>query len=662
MNSQKQIIIQERRFSGLVNTILNGYMGKILRVNLSTGILTTEPLPEDIARKYIGGRGLSAKILFDELKPGIDPLGPENKIVIASGPMPGLPFSGNSRYSVCAKSPLGLGWGESYSGGYMAPKIKQSGFDAMIIEGVSKKPVWLYLNQGKAELRDASKYWGKSTAETENGIKKELGDKDKRQTSVASIGPAGEKLVRYAAIMNDLREAAGRSGMGAVMGSKKLKAWACKGDMKIPIHDQNKMNEYVRQCVDEVKKGPYIQPLHDYGTVGDTDDLNAGGRLPTKNFSRGTFEAADQLTGETLVSSGLLTGRDTCWACSTNCKRVVDSKEPYPLDHELGGQEYETSTALGSFCLNTNRYAIAKANQLCNLYGLDTISTGVVIAFAMEAYEKGIITKEQTGGLEIKWGSTDAILKLVEMIGQRRGIGDLLGEGVWRAAQKLGKGAEEFALHVKGREVPMHEHRGKRNVGLMYAVADRGACHMEWEHDDYWEAETYLKPELGLIAASLPNRTLLDYGPSKTKIAKIQGDLWSMCNSLIVCVFDIYPGGGIEHTTLLGILNAATGWNMTIEEYMQAGERAINLTRAFNAREGLSRKDDTLPKRMMEPLPDGAFAGKPFGQDILDTMLDSYYELRGWNKKTGLPTRERLQAIGLEHVANELESMKLLSN
>ncbi|HUK50026.1 MAG TPA: aldehyde ferredoxin oxidoreductase family protein, partial [Terriglobales bacterium] len=465
---------------------MNGYMGKILRVNLTTGKLTTEPLSEDVARKYVGGRGLSAKILFDELKPGIDPLGPDNKIVIASGPMPGLPFSGNSRFSVCAKSPLGIGWGESYSGGYMAPKLKQSGFDAIIVEGISKTPVWLYLNNGKAELRDASKYWGKSTAETENGIKKELGDTDKRQTSVASIGQAGEKLVRYAAIMNDLREAAGRSGLGAVMGSKKLKAWACKGNMKIPIHDEKKMKEYVRQCVSEVKKGPYIQPLHDYGTVGDTDDLNAGGRLPTKNFQRGTFEAADQLTGETLVSSGLLTGRDTCWACSTNCKRVVDSKEPYPLDHELGGQEYETSTSFGSFCLNTDRYAIAKANQLCNLYGLDTISTGVVVAFAMEAYEKGIITKEQTGGLEVKWGSKEAILKLVEMIGQRQGIGDLLGEGVWRAAQKLGKGAEEFAMHVKGREVPMHEHRGKRNVGLMYAVADRGACHMEWEHDDYW--------------------------------------------------------------------------------------------------------------------------------------------------------------------------------
>lgn len=639
-----------------------GYMGRILRVNLSIGKISSEPLQEDVARKYIGGRGLSAKILFDELKPGIDPLGPDNKIVVASGPMGAIPFSGNSRFSVCAKSPLGLGWGESYSGGYMSPKIKQSGFDAFIIEGVSKTPVWLYVNEGKAELRDASKYWGKSTEEAENGIKKELGDTDKRQTSVATIGQAGEKKVRFAAIMNDLREAAGRSGMGAVMGSKNLKAWGCKGSQKVPVHDDKKLNEFVRQCVTEVKKGPYIKPLHDYGTNGDTDDLNASGRLPTKNFSRGTFEGADKLTGETMVSSGLLVGRDTCWACSTNCKRVVDGKEPYQLDREVGGQEYETSTAFGSYCLNSDMYAVAKANQLCNLYGMDTISTGVVVGFAMEAYEKGIITKEQTGGLEIKWGSSDAIIKLVELIGNREGIGDLLGEGVWRAAQKLGKGAEDFAIHVKGREVPMHEHRGKRNVGLMYAVADRGACHMEWEHDDYWEADTYLKPELGMVAAELPNRTLLDYGPSKTKIAKILADLWSMCNSLVVCVFDIYPGGGIEHSTLLGILNAATGWDMTMKEYMQAGDRAIDLTRAFNAREGLTREDDTLPKRLMEPLPDGAFAGKPFGQDILDTMLDNYYTLRGWDKKTGIPTRAKLETIGLGEVADQLEKMHRLPN
>ncbi|HUK28822.1 MAG TPA: aldehyde ferredoxin oxidoreductase family protein [Candidatus Acidoferrales bacterium] len=642
----------------------NSYMGKILRVNLTNGKISTDTLADDVARKYIGGRGLSAKILFDELKPGIDPLGPENKMVVAAGPISAIPFSGNSRFSVCAKSPLGLGWGESYSGGYMAPKIKQSGFDAIIVEGVAKKPVWLLVNQGNAELRDAGKYWGKSTAETENGIKKDLGETDKRQSSVASIGQGGEKLVRYAAIMNDLREAVGRSGMGAVMGSKKLKAWVCKGNLKPPVHDSKKLNEYVRQCVSEVKKGPYIQPLRDYGTAGDTDDLSAGGRLPTKNFQRSTFEeggAAKKITGEALVSTGFLTGRDTCWACSTNCKRVVESKSPYVIEKEVGGQEYETTAAFGSYCLNDDMYAIGRANQLCNLYGLDTISTGVVVGFAMEAYEKGIITKEMTGGLEVKWGSPDAVIKLVDMIGNREGIGDLLAEGVYRAAKKLGHGAEEFAVHVKGREVPMHEPRGKRNVGLMYAVGDRGACHMEWEHDDYWESDLYMRPELGMTADALgPNRTLLDYGLSKVKVAKIQGDLWSMCNSLVVCVFDIYPGGGIEHSTLLGILNAATGWNMSMEEYMQAGARAANLTRAFNAREGLGRKDDQLPKRIMEPLPDGLFAGKPFTQEILDSMLDNYYNLRGWDKKTGIPTRTTLDGLGLGYVAEELGKMNRL--
>jgi len=640
-----------------VGILLYGYMGKILRVNLTREQIKEEPLSEDVARKYIGGRGLAAKILFDELGPGVDPLGPENKLVIASGVMPGISFSGNSRFAVCAKSPLSYAWGESLSGGYMAPKIKQAGFDAIVIEGTAKRPVWLYVNQGKAELRDASKYWGRFTADTESSIKKELGDRNPRQTSVASIGPGGEKLVRFACIMNDLREACARCGMGAVMGSKKLKAWACKGNLKPRVHDEKRLNEYVRQCVTEVKKGPNIQGLRDYGTSGGTDDLNQSGRLPTKNFQRGTFEGADKITGESLVSSGFLVGRDSCWSCSTACKRVVEAKEPYEIHRELGGQEYETNAALGSLCLNDDMYAIGKANELCNLYGLDTISTGVVIAFAMEAYEKGLITKEQAGGLEVKWGSREAILTLVEKIAKREGIGDLLAEGVWRAAKKIGRGAEEFALHVKGQELPMHEPRGKRNLGLMYAVANRGATHLEWDHDDMWEPGTALRPELGLTADYVPERGLLDYGLSKVRIAKIGGDLWSVCDCLPVCVFDVYPGGGIEHTTLLGILNAATGWNMTMKEYMQVGERALDLTRAFNAREGLTRSDGQLPKRLMGPLPDGQFAGKPVTQEMLDSMLDNFYELRGWDKKTGIPTKAKLEHIGLVFVAEKLEKL-----
>lgn len=633
------------------------YMGKILRVSLTNGRISEEQLPEEVARKYLGGKALGAKLLFDELEPGVDSLGPENKMVVATGPLCAVPFSGNSRFTVCAKSPLNNAWGESLSGGYMAPKIKQAGFDAIVFEGASKSPVWLYVNEGRAELRDASKYWGKSTLETENGIKRELGDKDKRQTSAATIGPAGEKLVRYAAIINDLREAVGRSGMGAVMGSKKLKAWACKGTMRPKVYDEKQLQKYVRQCVTEVKKGSAIAGLRDFGTVGDTDDLNRSGRLPTKNFQRGTFEGADKITGETIVSSGFLVGRDTCWACSTNCKRVVESKTPYEINKELGGQEYETSSALGSLCLNNDMYAIGKANELCNLYGLDTISTGVAIAFAMEAYEKGLITKEDAGGLQIEWGKPEIVIKLVEKIGKREDIGNLLGEGVQRAARKIGGGAEEFALHVKGRELPMHEPRGKRGLGLMYAVADRGANHQEWEHDDLWDPDINLRPELGLTPEYVPERGLLEYGPSKARIAKIAGDLWATCNSLVVCVFDIYPAGGIEHETLLGILNAATGWNMTMKEYMQIGERALNLTRAFNAREGLTRKNDTLPKRLTESLPDGVFAGKPFTQEILDTMLDNYYELRGWDKKTGIPTRTKLEAVGLESVAEQLRKM-----
>ena len=634
-----------------------GYMGRILRVNLLKQEINDEPLHEDVAKNYVGGRALAAKILFEELKPGVDPLGSENKLVIATGVMPGIPFAGNSRFAVCAKSPLTYAWGESLSSGYMGPKIKQAGFDAIVIEAAAKDPVWLYVNEGKAELRDASKYWGSFTADTENGIKKELGERASRQISVAAIGPAGEKLVRFAAIINDLRHACGRSGMGAVMGSKKLKAWVCRGKLKPRIFDEKKLNEYVKQCVTEVKKGPSIAAYHNYGTAGNIDDLNRSGRLPTKNFQRGTFHGADRITGETVVSSGFLVGREGCWACSTNCKRVVEAKQPYEVHRAQGGPEYETTAGFGSLCLNDDMYGIGKANELCNLYGLDTISTGVVLAFAMEAYEKGLITKEQTGGLEIRWGDPEVIIKLVERIGKREGIGDLLAEGVWRAAKRIGRGTEDFALHVKGRELPLHEPRGKRSVGLMYAVADRGACHLEWQHDDVWCPDTNLRPELGLTPEYVPERDLLDYGLSKMRIAKIAGDLWSMCNSLPVCFLDVYPGGGLEHMTLLGILNAATGWNMTMKEYMKVGERAIDLTRAFNAREGLTRKDDQLPKRLMEPLPDGIFAGKPLTQEMLDSMLDNYYELRGWDNRTGIPTRAKLEAIGLRFVADELQKL-----
>jgi aldehyde:ferredoxin oxidoreductase len=294
--------------------------------------------------------------------------------------------------------------------------------------------------------------------------------------------------------------------MGAVMGSKKLKAWACKGNLKAPIKDQKKLMEYVRQCVTEVKKGPAIDGLHAFGTVGDTDDLSRSGRLPTKNFQRGTFEGADKITGETIVNSGFLVGRDTCWGCSTNCKRTVESKEPYEVNRELGGQEYETTAALGSFCLNDDMYAIGKANELCNLFGLDTISAGVVIGFAMEAYEKGLISEKDTGGMAIKWGDPQVILKLIEQIALRQGIGDLLAEGVYRASLKIGHGSDEFAMHVKGREIPMHEPRGKRGVGLMYAVGDRGANHMEWEHDDLWDPPANLRPELGLTPETVPDR------------------------------------------------------------------------------------------------------------------------------------------------------------
>lgn len=634
-----------------------GYMGKILKVNLTKQSLDDEVLDEEIARKYIGGKCLGAKILFQELKPEVDPLGPENKLIFSTGVLAGIPISGNSRYSVISKSPLSFAWGESTSGGYFAPKLRSSGFDALIIEGVAKQPLYLLLNNGIAELKDADHLWGKTTGETEDTIRRELNESSLRESSIASIGQGGERLVRFACIINDKREAAGRCGLGAVMGSKKLKAIVAKGNLKPKFAEPQRLNELIKQCAREVMDGGNYQGLKDYGTAGGVDDLNESGRLPTKAFLKGTFDGAENITGERMVKSGYMIRRDTCWGCSTNCKRVVQSDKPYIISPEYGGQEYETTAAFGSLCLNNDIYSIGKANELCNRYGIDTISTGVTVAFSMECYERGIITKEETDGIDLTWGSAKAMITIVEMIANRRKIGDILAEGVMRASAKIGHDSETFALHVKGLELPLHEPRGKRGVGLMYAVENRGATHLGWEHDDLWVSPENLRPELGLTEEAVPERDLLDTSISKVKICKIGGDIRSLCNSLLICTNNVYPGGGLEIKTLLEVVKAITGWDMSMKEFLEVGSRGWDLARAFNIREGLRRDHDKLPKRLMEPLPDGNFKGKPITQKMLNDMIEDFYELRGWDRHNGIPTVQRLKDAQLDYVIDEFKKL-----
>jgi len=635
---------------------LFGYAGKILRVNLMDEKIIEEKLDHDVARSFLGGRGLGSKILFDELKSSVDPFSPENKLIIATGVATGIPFPGNARYVVMAKSPLTGILGEANAGGFFGPELKFSGYDAIIVEGKAEDPVYLWIHNGEVEVRNASHLWGKITGQTQRIIKDEVNDARAR---VLCIGPAGENLVRYACLISDMVHAAGRSGIGAVMGAKNLKAIAVRGTKKIEWADEKRVRELAKKASKEVWEGAYGDLLYKHGSAGDLDDLNESGRLPTMAFRRCTFEGAKKITGETMTET-ILVGRITCYACPIAHKRIVKAKEPYVVDPDYGGPEYETAAAFGSLCMNDNLVAICKANELCNKYGIDTISTGVVIAFAMECYEKGILTKDTCNGLELIWGNHKAMIQLIAKIAKREGIGDILAEGVARASKTIGRGSEEFALHIKGQELPMHEPRGKKGVGLSYAVSNRGACHLQCEHDDLFEPEEWLCPEIGLDKTISP-RDRLYTGREKAKLVKIGGDLWSLYNCLPTCIYTSYIEGGIKIKTLTEIVAAATGWDITPRELMIVGERAFNLCRAFNIREGITRKDDTLPKRLMEPLPEGPYKGEAIPENVLNEMLDYYYDLRGWDKKTGIPTKRKLEELGLKYVADELRPQEAQS-
>lgn len=628
-----------------------GFIGKILRVNLANGKIREEKLGEKEARTFLGGRGLGARILFNELQPGIDPLSPKNKLIFATGPVTGAPFPGNSRYAVMAKSPLTGIWGEAHAAGFFGPELKYAGYDAVVIEEKSEAPVYLWIHEGQVELKDASHLWGEITGVTEKAIRKETAEE---KTRIACIGIGGENLVRYACIISDLHRAAGRCGMGAVMGSKKLKAVAVRGTRKIEMVDEDGFRKLAKKAAkDAMDEG---KDFHNYGTDGILDDLHDTGRLPTKAFRRCAFEGFEKITGETMAET-ILVSQWYCPACTVGCVRIVEAKSPYKVDPAYGGPEYETCASLGSLCMNDNLVAIAKANELCNKYAIDTISTGVVTAFAMECYEKGLITKKDLGGIDLTWGNHRAIVELVEKIARREGLGDILAEGVKRASKKIGKGSEAFSLHVKGQELPMHEPRGKKGLGLSYAISNRGACHLQFQHDDVFEAEKDLAPEIGLAPTIAP-RYRLYAGLEKAKLVKIGEDLFAVYDSLVVCKFTTYPWGGISLANLLGIINAVTGWGVTPRELITTGERIFNLCRAFNIREEIRRRDDRLPQRLQEPLPEGLFKGQAMTEKEMNMMLDAYYGYRGWDKDTGIPLRRKLQELGLKYVADSLEGHK----
>jgi aldehyde:ferredoxin oxidoreductase len=633
--------------------MLRGYTGKILHVDLSTEEISIETPDEAFYRTYVGGSAMGLYYLFKYTPRGADALSPENTLTFALSSATGLPISGQSRCTTVAKSPLSGGAGDAQAGGFWPAELKFAGFDAIVLRGRASRPVYLWIHNGEAELREAEHIWGKPTAETEAIIKGELGD-DKIE--IAEIGPAGEKLVRFAAVINMANRAHGRTGMGAVMGSKNLKAIAVRGTHRPKPADPEQVKAYSKLGASQMKVDLGMADFGKYGTASTVMQNNSVGGLPTRNWSSGYMETAEQIDGVTLYDT-ILKERDTCYSCSVRCKRVVEAeyngKGILPV---YGGAEYENLATLGSYCGVDDLHAVSYANQICNAYGVDAIAAGATIAFAMDCFERGILTEADTG-MPLRFGDAAAMVAMLEKIVNREGFGDVLAEGSTKAAQKIGNGAEERVNAVKGGELPAHMPHVKRSLGLIYAVNPFGADHQSSEHDPGYMPQSDERSLARLAALGLTN-------PQKPKVlneAKVEFALktqytYSAADTLDLCQFVYGPSWQLfDVGDMAAVHQAASGWETSIEDVQELGRRRLNMLRAFNAREGIDREQDTLPKRLYdEPLSGGKSDGIALDRAELAAALDTYYKMAGWNER-GVPTRATLESAGVGWIADELE-------
>ena len=596
----------------------HGYFGKILRVDLTTGELQDQPLPLTLTRQYLGGSGLAARYLYDETSASTDPVGPDNLLCFMAGPFTGTPVPASNRFAVAALSPLTSIWGEADCGGRWGGALRGAGYDGILITGRASSPVYLWIEDGQAELRDASHLWGLDTYELDLGAE------------MVCIGPAGERGVRYASVMSGRHDgrAAGRTGMGAVMGSKNLKAIACQGRHRVSLADRHALTQSVRQVIPDIREG--TANMHKYGTANGLISFERMGDMPIRNWTMGQWtEEAEQISGQHMAET-ILTDTYACGGCPIGCGRLVEiTAGPY-AGVKGAGPEYETCASLGSLCLIDDIEAVAKLNELCNRYGMDTISTGSAIAFIMEAKETGLIEEGPD------WGDAQATIALVERIGrQEDDLAQLLGQGVRAAASQLGGQAEEFAIHVKGMELPMHDPRAFYSLAPGYATSNRGACHLQALSHIF--ARSVTMPEMGIHEVF--ERHAVEGKGALTAHAQ---DLMCLFDSLKQCKFVLFGGVKLSHMTEW--LQAITGWDIDNEEMLTIGERIYNLKRMVNVRLGVSRKDDTLPPRiLLHRFQEGGAAGRlpPLGE-----MLADYYQARGWTPE-GIPSPEKLAELGL---------------
>ena len=631
----------------------NGYNGKILHVDLTQGLLTVEEPKEAFYRKYLGGSAMGMHYILRDMPKGADALSPENVLTLFTGVTTGAAISGQSRLNANAKSPISGGIGDSQSGGFFPAELKFAGFDGIVIKGKSEKPVYLAIIEGKYELRDAAHLMGKLTGEVDDMIHKEVDPK----AEILQHGIGAENGVLFSSLCSMSNRHNGRTGMGLVMASKNLKAVVVRGTKRIQLADQKSLVELNRTGPKMLPENGDMDGLAKFGTAVVVLFNNTLGTLPTRNYTEGQFEGCEPISGEKMAET-ILKERDTCYACVVKCKRVVEINDgPYKVSPRYGGPEYETLGTFGSYCGVDDLAAVSMANQICNEYAVDSIAAGATIAFAMECYEKGVITKEQTNGLDLKFGNADAMIQALYMLVKGEGeFGRTLGMGSERAATVWGKGSDEFLTTVKGAESPAHMPQAKRSLALIYAVNPFGADHQSSEHDPYYEdgIGDFNLDRLKVLGLGSP-QPAYSLTEEKVRFAYETEVFYSMMDSAELCQFVYGPTWTLYGPNeTVSMMSSVTGWDLTVEELMTVGRRRLDLFRTFNAREGLGRKDDKLPKKFFKALSGtGPTAGLALTHEEVDTAIDHYYKLSGYTSD-GVPTRETLQKHDIEWAAEYL--------